>query len=216
VQVPADRATDVIDRLAAAYRAGLATGPDEQRGLALARGLALTSRDVGELGGWLDSDRTGQGHELDATLRWTVVHRLAGLGAFDADHIEEERQRDGSSVGDLGAATALAARPTGEAKADAWSSMTDEVEISNRRFGALAAGLWSPEQAELLAAYVPAYVEAAPRLARRGSAFAASVGSAFPALHLDDDQLELVRAALRADVPPVLRRAWEDALDDRS
>ncbi len=216
VQVPADQVAAVLDRLAAAYRAGLGAGPEEQRGLALARGLAAWSRDASELGGWLDADRTGQGHELDADLRWTVVQRMAELGVFDTDEIEAERRRDGTVVGDLGAATALAARPTAEAKSEAWSAMTEDAEIPNRRFESLAKGLWSPEQSALLVPYVSAYVEAAPRLAGRGSAFAAAVGDAFPALHLDDGQLELVREALLGDVPPVLRRAWEDDLDDRT
>ncbi len=94
--------------------------------------------------------------------------------------------------------------------------MSEDPDVSNRRFAALAHGLWSPEQAELVAPYVEAYVAAAPALARRGSAFAASVGFAFPALFLDEAQLELVRTALRGDVPAVLRRSWEDSLDDRA
>ena len=214
-RIPADQAPAVHHRLAGCLRTGLAGGPEAQRAVALARGLALTSHDAEELRRWLTADRTDQGHELDPSLRWSVVHRLAGLGELDADGIEEERRRDGTAQGDLGAATALAARPTAEAKAEAWVSMS-AAEISNRRFSALARGLWSPEQSELVAPYVPAYAAAGPGLAQRGSAFAAEVGSAFPALFLDDAQLELFRAALRGDVPAVLRRAWEDALDDRT
>ncbi len=55
----------------------------------------------------------------------------------------------------------------------------------------------------------------APALARRGSAFAAAVGGSFPAFPLTPDELDLVRAALSDDVPAVLRRIWEDELDDR-
>ena len=215
-RVPAADVAATQQRLAAAYRAGLAARPEEQRGLALARGLAATSRDTEELRRWLAGDRTDQGHDLDAELRWSVVHRLAELGSLDAEGIEAERRRDGTVVGDLGAATALAARPTPEAKAEAWSWMTEDAEVSNRRFEAVATGFWSPAQSALVAPYVPAYVEVAPRLAGRGAAFAAAVGAAFPALHLDEGQLDLVRGALGGDVPAVLRRAWEDALDDRS
>ena len=87
--------------------------------------------------------------------------------------------------------------------------------VSNRRFGALAEGLWSPEHPELCAPYVEAYLEAGPGLAARGPSFAQSVGRAFPALPLTVEQLDLVRAALEGEVPTVLRRAWEDELDDR-
>jgi aminopeptidase N len=81
--------------------------------------------------------------------------------------------------------------------------------LSVRRFRALAAGLWSLSQRELVAPYVAAYVAVAPSLARRGSAFAAAVGRAFPAVPafpLTVEELELVSDALRGDVPTVLRR----------
>jgi len=214
--VPAVDAVAVHERLAECYRSALLRDPEEQRGIALARGLAATSRDPDELRRWLVRDRTDQGHELDPALRWAVVHRLAGLGALDDSEIDAERRTDGTAQGELGAATALAARPTAAAKATAWAAMTEDAAVSNRHFGALARGLWSPEQADLVAPYVPAYVAAGPGLARRGTAFAAAVGAAFPALHLDDAQLELVRTALRGDVPAVLRRSWEDSLDDRT
>ncbi len=215
-QVPPADAAAVHARLAARFRAGLADSPEEQRALALSGGLALTSHDTAELQRWLAADRTDQGHELDPALRWSVVRRLSGLGALDQAGIEAERRRDGTVEGELGAATALAARPTPEAKAQAWAAMSEDPEVSNRHFSALARGLWSPEQADLVAPYVAAYVTAAPGLAARGSAFAAAVGRAFPALFLDDAQLGLVRTALGGDVPPVLRRSWEDSLDDRA
>ncbi len=211
---PGDAAA-VHERLAGCFRAGLAGGPEGQRALALSGGLALTSHDADELRRWLGADHTDQGHELDPELRWSVVHRLAGLGELDADGIEDERRRDGTVQGDLGAATALAARPTAGAKAEAWAAISEDPDVSNRRFSALARGLWSPEQAELVSPYVEAYVATAPALAQRGSAFAASVGDAFPALFLDEAQLERVRTALHGDVPAVLRRSWEDSLDDR-
>ena len=69
------------------------------------------------------------------------MHRLAGLGGLDAPAIEEERRRDGTSNGDLGAATGLASRPTAEAKAEAWEALMED-DVSNRRFSAVAAGLW--------------------------------------------------------------------------
>ena len=107
--------------------------------------------------------------------------------------IEAERLRDGTAAGDLGAVTALAARPTAAAKSAAWAAMTEDPDVSVRRFRALAAGLWSLSQRELVAPYVAAYVAVAPSLARRGSAFAAAVGRAFPALPLTAEELELVR-----------------------
>jgi aminopeptidase N len=191
-------------------------GADEQRAIALARGLAWSTSDTALLRRWLAADATDQGLALDPSLRWTVVHRLAELGGLDESEIEAERLRDGTAAGELGALTALAARPTASSKAAAWTAMTEDPDISVRRFRALAAGLWSLSQRELITPYVTAYFTVAPHLARRGSAFAAAVGRSFPAVPLAADELKLVHEALRDGVPTVLRRSWEDELDDRS
>ena len=166
------------------------------------------ARDPDELHRWLDADRTDQEHDLDPRLRWRVVHRLAELGALDAEAIEAERRRDGTVEGDLGAATALAARPTTDAKAAAWAGMAENPEVSNRLFLALAGGLWSPEQARA-GGGVRAGLGRRPRRGwpQRGSAFAAAVGSAFPALYLDDASSTWCATRCAATYPTVLRRA---------
>jgi aminopeptidase N len=216
-RLPAEAAADAAERVAAACLEGLAAGPDPETATALTIALARTSRDADLLTSWLRDGRTHEGVELDPALRWRVVVRLAQLGVADEDTIEAERLRDGSSAADLGAATARAARPTPEAKAAAWRAMTEDDEVSNRMYAALADGLWSPEQAKLGAPYVAAYLRVAPGIAaRRGPGFANVVGWKFPNQRLDDDQLGLLREALAGEVPTVLRRAWEDELDDRT
>ncbi|MFC4070277.1 aminopeptidase N [Actinoplanes subglobosus] len=212
--LPAAEVPAALDVIATACAA---TGEeDEQRAIVLARGLAWSTADSGLLRRWLAAGATDHGLSLDPDLRWSLVRRLAELGGVEAAEIEAERRRDGTDGGVLGAVEALAARPAAEAKAAAWAAMTDDPDISVRRFRALAAGLWSPSQREFVAPYIPAYVAAAPSLARRGSAFAAEVGRAFPALALTDQEHDVVRAALRDDVPTVLRRHWDDELDDRT
>jgi aminopeptidase N len=193
-----------------------AAGQDEQRAVALTGGLAWSTTDIDLLRRWLAADATDHGLTLDPHLRWALLHRLAELGGIEAPQIEAEQRRDGTADGVLGALTVLAARPTASAKAQAWAAMTEDPGISGRRFRALAAGFWSPSQRELVAPYIPAYVAAAPTLAGRGSAFAAEVGRAFPALALTDDEHDRVRDALRSDVPTVLKRHWNDELDDRT
>ncbi len=205
-------AASVHERLAAACRAGLDGGGDP---VAFTRSLARTSRDVDELGRWLADERTDHDVALDPRLRWAVVQRLALLGGLDAGGVEAERRRDRSAEGELGAAAALAARPLVEAKEAAWAELVAE-DVSNRRFSVVAAALWSAEHTDLAAPYVLRYLEVAPRLARRGPAFAQVVGEAGKRLLLDAAQVAQLRAALTAEVPTVLRRAWEDALDDRS
>ena len=211
-RVPAADAVAAHEGVAAACRAGLGNGGDP---VAFTRGLARASRDTDELRRWLADGRTDHDVVLDPQLRWRIVRRLAELGALDAPEIEEERRRDGTADGDLGAATARAARPTAEAKSEAWDALSED-DISNRRFTAIATGLWPAEQADLGAPYLPRYLHAGPRWAARGQAFSLVVGQAFPAFHLDEGQLELLRRALAGDVPTVLRRYWQDALDDRT
>jgi aminopeptidase N len=211
-RVPAAAATGVYERVAAACRSGLDSGDEP---VAFTRGLAASSHDAEELGRWLAQNRTDHDVTLHPQLRWETVGRLAQLGGLDAAAVEAERRRDGTADGDLGAATALAARPTAEAKAEAWSRLMED-DVSNRRFAAVAAGLWPAEQAGLAAPYLPRYLEAGPRLAARGPAFAHQVGDVFPRFHLDAAQLALVREALTGEVPTVLRRQWEDAVDDRT
>jgi len=211
-RAPADRAAAVHELVAEACRAGLRTGGDPST---FTRALARASRDADELGRWLADGRTDHDVEVDAPLRWRVVQRLALLGVLDGADIERERRRDGTATGDLAAATALALRPTAAAKEEAWTRL-DADDVSNRTFTATATGLWAAEHAELAAPYVRRYLEAAPRWAARGPAFSIVVGEAGKTFLLDDAQLGLLREALEGEVPTVLRRAWEDALDDRT
>jgi len=201
--------------VATACAAGLAAGKDDQLSIALTRGLAATTRDTDLLVSWLTSGRTDTGVDLDPGLRWAVVARLCALGAMDAEQVEIERLDDGSLAGDLGAACALASRPTAEAKAAAWATMT-EPDVSNRMFEAQARGLWDPEQVDLCAPYVDAYLAEAPGVAeRRGQGFSLVVGRAFPALEVSPAQRDRLAEVLASgSVPTVLARLWNDHLDD--
>ena len=201
--------------VAGACLAGLALSPDPEVAVALTRGVVATARDGDLLERWLATGRTDAGVELDPSLRWSALARLAALGAIDAERIEAARVADGSFAGDLGAARALAARPTAEAKAEAWAAMT-EPDVSNRLFESLALGLWDAERPDLCAPYVEAYLDAGPDIARRrGQGFSLVLGrNAFPALALSADQRSRLAKVLAADVPTVLARQWNDALDD--
>jgi aminopeptidase N len=213
--VRAEEAATALDTLAAACSAGLGHQPPQQLALALTRALARSSRDSDLLHSWLTDDRTDEGVDLDPELRWQVVHRLIETGGADLALVDAEARRDTSVVGELGAATARSALPDRAAKDAAWSAMMEDERVSNRMFEALATGLWSPEQAPLLAPYVARYFAEAPTVAeRRGQAFSQGVGRAFPGLRLSDEQVALLDAALAGDVPTVLRRSWEDSHDE--
>jgi aminopeptidase N len=206
---------DAVARVAAACESGLASEPDPEVAVALSRTLAETTPDAVLLEQWLLDRATHTGVELDPTMRWSAIRRLGALGALSPEEIDDERRGDGTVVGELGAARALAAIPHPEAKARAWARMFEDPHVSNRIFEAAAEGFWDPEQVELVHPYVARYLAEAPAVAHaRGQAFSLLVGRAFPNIPLGEPDVAAVEAALAGDVPTVLRRKWEDRLDD--
>lgn len=210
-----DAVVDAVAQVAAACESGLASEPDEKLAVSLTRALARTTPDEMLLQRWLIDHVTHTGVEVDQHLRWLSLVRLAALGGLTADEIVDERAGDGTIQGVLGAAEALAARPDPDAKAEAFERLLGEPPLSNREFGATAAGLFEPEQAALVAPYVERYLTEGLDLARRrGPSFEEQLGRAFPAVPFTDAQVEHLARTLEGDVPTVLRRRWEDAYDD--
>ena len=206
---------DAVAQVAAACETGLASEPEEQVAVSLTLGLARTTPDAVLLQRWLLDRQTHTGLPVEPDLRWDAIHRLATLGEMGVEEITDERLSDGTIVGVLGAATALAALPTAEAKAVTWQRLTAEPVLSNREFAATAAGFWNAEQAGLVHPYVEPYLTELLALAHtRGQAFSHLVGRAFPAMPLLDEHVAALERALQGDVPTVLRRGWEDSLDD--
>jgi aminopeptidase N len=203
---------DLLEGIAATCGTGLLHATSPELALAFAEGVTAGSHDAEALLAWIEAGAVGD-LTLPPTLRWHAVHRLAELGAADAIAIEAERVREPGTDAEVGAATALAALPTESAKAAAWAVAADPA-VDNRTFSATMRGLWSLEQADLLAPYVERYLVEAPGWAARGQAYAQVVGRARPALALTDAQVALLDDALTGDLPTVLRRQWEDWRDD--
>lgn len=176
-----------------------------------ARVLARLSADRGLLVGWLAQD------DVDPSVRWAAVHRLAELG--DPSHIDAEVERDRSVSGHHASLSARAAVPTEEAKAATWERLVSG-ELSTHELDATGAGFWGWEQADLLRPYLSRYVTEGLALAQRsGQAMADSVGDAFPRLPLPLDvrrelRTEVAAALATGEVPTVLARSWNDHLDD--
>ncbi|OEJ96682.1 aminopeptidase N [Streptomyces thermolilacinus] len=169
------------------------------------------------LHGWLTDGAVPGGPDLDPELRWRILKRLAVLGATDEATIAAELDRDPSATGQEGAARCRAALPTPEAKATAWNRMFHDDTLSNYLFNATAEGFWQPEQADLLAPYVPRYYPEATALAtRRGPAIATAAGRhAFPGYTITHENLRLGDHHLATtDLTPALHRQLTDRLDD--
>ncbi|MFG2191654.1 aminopeptidase N [Streptomyces sp. NPDC048639] len=133
-------------------------GGDHQ--LAWARAFAATARTDAQLdllGGLLEGTETVEGLAVDTELRWALLERLAATGRADEKAIAAELERDRTSAGERHAATARAARPTAEAKAEAWASAVESDTLPNAVQEAVIGGFVQTDQRELLAPYTAKY-----------------------------------------------------------
>ncbi|KIE28027.1 aminopeptidase N [Streptomyces sp. MUSC 125] len=139
-----------------------AAEPGSDHQLAWARAFAATARTPEQLDlldALLEGTHTIEGLAVDAELRWAFVERLAAVGRYDESEIAGEYQRDRTAAGERHAATARAARPTPEAKAEAWASVVDSDKLPNAVQEAVISGFMQSDQRELLAPYADKYFE---------------------------------------------------------
>ncbi|MYT71309.1 MULTISPECIES: aminopeptidase N [unclassified Streptomyces] len=138
-----------------------APGSDHQ--LAWARAFAATARtpeQLDVLDALLEGSQTIEGLAVDTELRWAFVQRLAAVGRFDETEITAEYELDRTAAGERHAATARAARPTPEAKAEAWASVVESDQLPNAVQEAVIGGFVQTDQRELLAPYTEKYFSA--------------------------------------------------------
>ncbi|MCN9239435.1 aminopeptidase N [Streptomyces sp. RY43-2] len=185
-------------------------GGDHQ--LAWARAFAATARTPEQLDlleGLLDGSETVEGLAVDAELRWAFVERLAAVGRFDETEIAGELERDKTAAGERHAATARAARPTAEAKAEAWASVIEDDKLPNAVQEAVIAGFVQTDQRELLAPYTDRYFEVVKGIwdARSHEIAQQIVTGLYPALQVSEETLTKTDTWLTATEPvPALRR----------
>jgi aminopeptidase N len=153
---------------------------------------------------------------IDAELRWHLVRRLAALGLLGEDDIAAEERRDPTAAGQRHAAAARAARPTREAKAEAWRLVVEETGTPNALLGALIGGFAQPEQQDLLREWVEPYFACLSEVFRtRTPEIAQSIGSGlYPGLVVDPSTIERTDAYLAAEDPsPAVRRLLLEGRD---
>jgi aminopeptidase N len=182
------------------------------------RRVEMMSDDSALLRSWLESGEARPGLTVDRDTRWLVVRRLVELDAEGVGLVEAEAAADRSSNGHQSSLAALAGRPDPAAKEDAWHRICDR-HVSNRDFTALVSGLWTPGQEELFAPYLGRYLEDAPRIAERSQSFSDAAAYAAPRTPMALDRFrrfrdELDAAASAVTANPVLRRGWDDTVDD--
>ncbi|MGW5738904.1 MULTISPECIES: aminopeptidase N [Streptomyces] len=140
-----------------------AAQPGSDHQLAWARAFAATARTEEQLAlleGLVSGEQSIEGLAVDTELRWAFVHRLAATGRLDEAGIAAELDRDKTAAGERHAASARAARPTPEAKAEAWASVVESDKLPNAIQEAVIGGFVQTDQRELLAPYVEKFFAA--------------------------------------------------------
>ena len=180
--------------------------------LAAMRSLALNAVDEDHLRlleGLLDGSESVPGLAVDAELRWALLSRLVVLGRVDVDAIVNERDRDDTAAGRRHEQRLRAARPSAEAKEEAWTLATGDEALPNAEQSALIAGFQQPEQRDLLRPYVARYFEViGPLWDRRTHEMAEQVAvGLFPHQLVEQSVVDITDEYLRTQQPPpALRR----------
>ncbi|MGQ4432666.1 MULTISPECIES: aminopeptidase N [unclassified Streptomyces] len=185
-------------------------GSDHQ--LAWARAFAATARTPEQLDlldGLLEGTQTIEGLAVDTDLRWSFVERLASVGRFDESEIAGEYERDKTAAGERHAATARAARPTAEAKAEAWAQVVESDKLPNALQEAVISGFVQTDQRELLAPYTEKYFAAVKEAwDTRSHEIAQQIAvGLYPSIQVSQDTLDRTDAWLTTAEPnAALRR----------
>ena len=136
-------------------------GSDRQLQMVGAFGRAARSADdIARLRAAFDGSQPYPGLELDQDMRWVMLSALAALGDATEEEIVAELARDDTNAGRERAFHARAARPTAEAKAEAWRLAVEEDGQTNAVIEALSSGWNRAFDQSLLADYIPRYFDA--------------------------------------------------------
>ena len=123
-------------------------------------GVATTRPDVELLVRLVTGEETIPGFELDQEMRWAVATKALAFDLANADQmLETESARDRSDRGKRALLRAEAARPTAEAKEEAWDRIHGEGYGSFHLTRAAMLGFWWPHQKDLLEPYADRFFE---------------------------------------------------------
>ncbi|GES29548.1 aminopeptidase N [Streptomyces angustmyceticus] len=211
------RETGLAAWTAAALEQLRAAEPGSDHQLAWARAFAAAARTDEQLDllqGLLEGTQELSGLAVDTELRWSLLHRLAATGRADEKAIAAELDRDKTSAGERYAATCRAARPTAEAKAEAWASVVESDRLPNSTQEAVIGGFVQTDQRELLAPYTAKYFDAVKDIwnARSHEMAQQIAVGLYPALQVSQETLDATDAWLASAEPSAaLRRLMTES-----
>ena len=177
---------------------------------------AIAPEDLDLIADWRQGRRVPDGVAVDAALRWTSLLRLVVMGRAGAAEIDAELAADPSDAGQLEASRCRAAIPDPASKAKTWAAIRDDLSLSPHLLRATVEGFWQPEQADLLAEYLPRYFAELPEIAARRNSpqmdrVLADFG--FPPM-CTDEVVGLAEKLLETDLGAGLARHLTDQLDE--
>ncbi|WP_035794120.1 aminopeptidase N [Kitasatospora mediocidica] len=194
-----------------------AAAPGSDHQLAWARALAGAAGSDGEfdlLAGLLDGSVEIEGLAIDTELRWVLLGTLVAAGRAGDREIADELVRDNTAAGQEHAAACRAARPTAEAKADAWASAVESDELTNYILDAVISGFNQADQRELTAPYTAKYFAAVKEVweSRSHEISQQIIVGLYPSYQVEQATLDATDAWLAAAEPvPALRRMIVEA-----
>ncbi|MEU6233067.1 aminopeptidase N [Kitasatospora sp. NPDC047058] len=198
-----------------------AAAPGSDHQLAWARFLAQTANGSEHLGlvrGLLAGTARIDGLEVDQELRWSLWLALAAAGQASDEELAGELAADNTAGGKRQYTQCLAARPTPEAKAAAWSAVVDSDELPNALVEANIAGFALPAHRDLTALYAAPYFKLLERVWSERTIEIAMriVGGFFPHAQVSGATLAEADAWLSGhpDAAPALRRLVRERRDD--
>ena len=182
-------------------------------------GAALTDEQLDYVAALLDGSQTLEGLAVDTEMRWTLLLALVTAGRADLPEIEAELERDKTATGERYALQARAARPTAEAKAEAWASVVEGDTLANHTVASVIGGFQSTpadRREELLKPYVEKYFAAVEDVwnTRTHEIATQIVTGLYPTFVIEQDTLDATERFLAGAQPvPALRRLIVEAAD---
>ncbi|MFC6705296.1 aminopeptidase N [Flexivirga alba] len=204
-----------LDRLAATgIRVFEAAAASDSRRLTAARLVVATSADIQLLREWLAGRGLPAFLTDDDQFRWSVIGRLASLGAMEIAEIEDWRTKDPSVSGVLRSLSARTRIPSEETKAWAWSQLTEANDNpSSHELGAVARSFFGATEQEITRPYVERFFTELPKLSSKLGDMVLHLLAAdgYPTTVVEESTVELAERALHGDLPAGVRRSFVDA-----
>jgi aminopeptidase N len=179
-------------------------------------GTARSPENLTLVRGLLDGTTRFEGLKVDTDLRWMIVNALSGRGAAGDDLIAAELERDPTDEGQRHAASARAGRPNPDAKQQAWTSITEDAQLSLATMRSIMRGFHRFDQRRLLEPYVSKYFAALDPIwkSREIEVAIAFARSMYPTVIISDDVVRMTGERLDGQTPGPIHRILLESRDN--